>query len=86
MEDFISMVLKAKLRTINNKVEIRRQFFMLNSFKLLALLCSTGSILVVLGIILTIPAVWQLVMLLMGLILCGIGIFGVTRLLLSEKG
>ncbi|QCR30767.1 hypothetical protein [Lysinibacillus sp. SGAir0095] len=59
---------------------------MLNSFSLLALLCSTGSILVVLGIILTIPAIWQLIMLIGGLILCGIGIFGVTRLLLSEKG
>jgi len=32
-----------------------------NSLRMLALLCSTGSILVVLGIILTIPAVWQLI-------------------------
>ncbi len=59
---------------------------MLNSFKILALLCSTGSILVVLGTILKIPAIAQLIMLFVGLILCGIGIFGVTKLLLSEKG
>lgn len=57
-----------------------------NNFRMLALLCSTGSILVVLGIILTIPAMWQLIMLLIGLILCGMGLFGVTKLLLSEKG
>ncbi|PYF04651.1 hypothetical protein BJ095_12241 [Ureibacillus chungkukjangi] len=36
---------------------------MLNSFSFLAVLCSTGSILVVLGIILKIPTIWQLVML-----------------------
>ncbi|MDN4495369.1 hypothetical protein [Ureibacillus aquaedulcis] len=59
---------------------------MFNSFSILALLCSTGSILVVLGIILTIPVGLQLFMLIVGLILCGIGIFGVTKLLLSEKG
>ena len=58
---------------------------MLNSFSVLALLCSTGSILVVLGIILTIPAIWQLLMLIIGLTLCGIGIFGVIKVLLSEK-
>ncbi|KGR77559.1 hypothetical protein [Ureibacillus sinduriensis] len=59
---------------------------MFNSFSFLALLCSTGSILVVLGIILTIPAIWQLLMLIVGLILCGIGIFCISKILLSEKG
>lgn len=83
---FLSMVVKDKLSTINDVVEFRRQFIMLNSFMLLALLCSTGSILVVLGTILTIPVVAQLIMLITGLILCGIGIFGVSKLLLSEKG
>ena len=59
---------------------------MLNNFSFLAVLCSTGSILVVLGIILKIPTVWQFIMLIVGLILSGIGIFRVALLILSEKG
>lgn len=58
---------------------------MLKKLWVLALLCSTGSILVVLGTILKVHAILQLIMLLCGLILCTIGIFALIKSLLDEK-
>lgn len=58
---------------------------MFNNLWILALFCSTGSILVVLGTILKIPAILQVIMIIFGLILCGIGIFRLSKYLLGEE-
>ncbi|RUL49134.1 hypothetical protein [Lysinibacillus antri] len=58
---------------------------MVNNLSGLALLCSTGSILVVLGIILKIPPIFQIILLIIGLALCIIGIFSLAKMLLGEK-
>lgn len=58
---------------------------MINNLSALALLCSTGSILVVLGIILKIPPIFQIILLVIGLVLCMISIFSLAKIFLSEK-
>lgn len=64
---------------------ILRGILMFNNLWSLALLCSTGSILVVLGIILKVPLAIQLLMLLSGIIICGIGVFKLAKYILGDR-
>ncbi len=60
-------------------------FFVLENIRILALLCSIGSILIVLGIILDISPIIQIIMLILGLVICCICMVGLGKAMLREK-
>lgn len=58
---------------------------MMSQFWKLAILCSIGSICVVLGVILKIPVIIQTILLCFGLILSILGLFRIAKYVLSNE-
>lgn len=56
----------------------------MSQFWKLAILCSAGSICVVLGVILKLPVIIQIILLVLGLILSILGLINISRFLLSS--
>lgn len=59
--------------------------FMFDKFWKLAISCSIGSILIVLGVIVQMPIIYQLIALVVGLIITCINLFAVTKYFLTSQ-
>lgn len=55
----------------------------MSQFSKLAILCSIGSICVVLGVILKLPVAIQVILLVVGLVLSIVGLISITKYMLS---
>ena len=58
---------------------------MLDEFWKLGIISSVGCILVVLGVIVTMPNILQIITLVAGLVVCFYGIFALTKYLLKDQ-
>lgn len=58
---------------------------MFNSFWALVFMCSTGWILIILGNMLKVPPIFQIIMLVAGLVISTVGVIALTKNLLSHN-